>query len=151
WQLAAIPQGGIVAAIAARAMEQGLAEPAPTLRTITCMFAGQVARGPVEGDVGVPRQGRPMSQLTPTLRNPRSPAGLTAIAAFGAPRRGFDFTDLVCPVVEGPEGLRGYRDPLPDDVDPEQVPRRYMTFWDEVVECRPAMGRAPWEPFVDGP
>ena len=26
-----------------------------------------------------------------------------------------------------------------------------MPFWEEIVECRPARGRAPWEPFEDGP
>jgi hypothetical protein len=26
-----------------------------------------------------------------------------------------------------------------------------MPFWDEVIECRPATGRPPWEPFVEGP
>ena len=34
------------------------------------------------------RRGRSMSQLTATVRNPGAEAGLTAIAAFGRPRRG---------------------------------------------------------------
>ena len=45
------------------------------------------------------RRGRSMSQLTATVRNPGADAGLTAIAAFGAPRRGFEFTELVMPDV----------------------------------------------------
>ena len=45
WQLAVAPQGGIVAAIATRAMDHYLAHPEQTLRTLTVMFAGQVAGG----------------------------------------------------------------------------------------------------------
>jgi acyl-CoA thioesterase len=150
WMLVVVPQGGIVAAIAARAMERVLGDPVQRLRTITAVFAGQVAAGPVEVEVQVLRQGRSMSQLQATVRNPGAAAGLTAIAAFGAPRRGFDFTELVFPEVEGPDALRGYRDPLPEGVDFE-FDRAPMTFWDEIVECRPAVGRPPWEPFVEGP
>ena len=150
WMLMVVPQGGIVAAIAARAMATVLGDPAQSLRTITAVFAGQVTGGPVEVEVQVLRRGRSMSQLSATVRNPGAAAGLTAVAAFGAPRRGFAFTDLACPEVDPPEHLRGFRDPLPEGVDPEMV-RRPMTFWDEVLECRPAIGRPPWEPFEDGP
>ena len=150
WTLVVIPQGGIVAAIAARAMAEALGDPGQTLRTFTAVFAAQVAAGPVEVEVAVLRRGRSMSQLTATVRNPGAAAGLTAIAAFGAPRRGFDFTELVMPVVPGPDGLRGFRDPLPDGVDFE-FDRPPMPFWEEVIEARPAIGRPPWEPFVEGP
>jgi acyl-CoA thioesterase len=150
WMLMVVPQGGIVAAIAARAMAQVLDDGSQSLRTITAVFAGQVAGGEVEVEVQVLRRGRSMSQLQATVRNPGAAAGLTAIAAFGAPRRGFEFTDLAFPDVERPDTLRGFRDPLPDGVDFE-VTHPPMPFWDEVVECRPAIGRPPWEPFVDGP
>lgn len=150
WQLAVVPQGGIVAALAVKAMEKALGDPTQTLRTVTSMFAGQVAVGPVEIDVTVLRRGRSMSQLTATVRNDGAEAGLTAIAAFGSVRRGFDFTELTMPVVPAPEGLRSFRDPLPDDVDFE-FDRPPMPFWTEVVEGRPAIGRPPWEPFEAGP
>lgn len=150
WQLAVLPQGGIVAAIAVRAMARELAHPEQTLRTLTAMFAGQVRGGPVEVDVRVLRRGRSMSQLTATVRNPGAEAGLTAVAAFGAPRRGFDFTELAMPHVPGPDGLRSFRDPLPDGVVFE-FDRPIMPFWEHVLESRPVIGRAPWEPFEDGP
>jgi acyl-CoA thioesterase len=150
WMLVVVPQGGIVAALAARAMATVLDEPAQRLRTITCVFAGQVARGPVEIEVQVLRRGRSMSQLQATVRNPGQEAGLTAIAAFGAPRRGFEFTDLAMPSVDPPEQLRGYRDPLPEGVEFEFL-RPPMPFWEAIVECRPAIGRPPWEPFEEGP
>ncbi len=150
WMLVVVPQGGAVAALAARAMAALLGDDAQTLRSLSVVFAGQVSCGPVEIDARVLRRGRSMSQLTATVRNPGQDAGLTAIAVFGAPRRGFDFTDLQAPTVGGPNGLRSYRDPLPDGVVFE-FDRPPMPFWEEVVECRPAMGRAPWEPFEDGP
>ena len=150
WQLAVVPQGGIVAALAARAMALELGEPAQRLRTLTAMFAGQVAVGPVEVEVRVLRRGRSMSQLSATVHNPGADAGLTAIAAFGATRRGFEFTELQMPDLAGPEGLRGFRDPLPEGVDFE-FDGPPMPFWDQVIEARPVLGRPPWEPFEDGP
>jgi len=150
WMLAVVPQGGIVAAMAARAMEAVLGDPAQTLRTSTAVFAGQVDRGPVVIDVQVLRRGRSMSQLSATVRNPDRAAGLTAIAAFGAPRRGFAFTELAMPDVDGPAGRRSYRDPLPDGVEFD-FHRPPMPFWEEVIEARPVIGRAPWEPFAHEP
>src|SRR6476659_4937899 len=107
WMLLVVPQGGAVAAVAARAMGATLDDPGQTLRSFTAVFAGQVATGPVEIDVTALRRGRSMSQLSATVRNPGSKAGLTAVAVFGAPRRGFEFTDLVFPEVEPAEALRG--------------------------------------------
>ena len=150
WMLLVVPQGGVAAALAARAMSAALDDPGQTLRSLTAVFAGQVAQGPVEIDVTVLRRGRSMSQLTATVRNPGAKAGLTAVAVFGGPRRGFEFTDLTYPEVEPAEVLRGYRDPLPEGVEFE-FDRPPMPFWEEIVECRPATGRPPWEPFEAGP
>jgi acyl-CoA thioesterase len=150
WQLVVAPQGGIVAALAVRAMERTLAHPEQRMRTMTALFAGQVAAGPVEIEVQVLRRGRSVSQLVATVRNPGAPAGLTALAAFGAPRRGFEFTDVEMPKVEGPEGLRGFRDPLPEGIEFE-FDRPPMPFWESVLESRPVIGRPPWEPYEDGP
>jgi acyl-CoA thioesterase len=148
WKLAVAPQGGIVAAIAVRAMQHVLDHPEQTLRTLTAMFVGVVQGGPVEVEVQVLRRGRSMSQLTATVRNPGAPAGLTAIAAFGAPRRGFEFTELAMPDVPGPDGIRSFRDPLPDGVVFE-FDGPPMPFWQEVIEGRPVIGRPPWEPYED--
>ena len=150
WQLAVVPQGGIVAAIAARAMELELDLPDQALRTMTSVFAGQVAVGPVEISVEVLRRGRSMSQCTATVRNPGSEAGLTAVAVFGAERRGFGFVDSIPPDVPDPETLRSFRDPLPVGVEFE-FSRPPVPFWESIVDGRLALGRAPWEPFEDGP
>lgn len=150
WMLMVVPQGGAVAVLASRAMAAFLGDDSQTLRSMSVVFAGQVACGPVEIEVQELRRGRSMSQLAATVRNPGSAAGLTAIAVFGAARKGFHFTDAAPPVVEGPDGLRSYRDPLPEGVEFE-FSRPPMPFWEEIIECRPASGRPPWEPFEDGP
>jgi acyl-CoA thioesterase len=150
WMLVVVPQGGVVAALAARAMALALDAPEQALRSLSVVFAGQVAVGPVEIDVTLLRRGRSMSQLTATVRNVGAPAGLTAVAVFGASRRGFDFTELTFPDVPGPDGLRSYRDPVPEGVDFEFT-HDPMPFWEEIVETRPARGRPPWESFEDGP
>ena len=102
--LLVVPQGGVAAALAARAMAATLDHADQSLRSLSAVFAGQVTTGPVEIDVEVLRRGRSMSQLTATVRNPGAKAGLTAVAVFGGPRRGFEFTDLTMPDVEPPGG-----------------------------------------------
>lgn len=149
WMLAVVPQGGIVAALAVRAMAELLGDASQTPRSVTAVFAGKVAAGAVEIEATVLRRGRSMSQLTATVRNPGEEAGLTAIAAFGAPRRGFAFTDLEMPDVDGPEGRRSFRDPLPEGVEFE-FQRPPMPFWEQIIESRPVIGRPPWEPFEEG-
>ncbi|MGB3056407.1 MAG: thioesterase family protein [Acidimicrobiales bacterium] len=149
WQLVVVPQGGIVAAIAARAMELELNRPDQLLRTMTSVFAGQVAVGPVEISVEILRRGRSMSQCIATVRNSGAEAGLTAVAVFGAERKGFSFVDAVPPDVPDPESLRSFRDPLPAGVEFEFT-RPPVPFWERIVDGRSALGRAPWEAFEDG-
>ncbi|HEX2039977.1 MAG TPA: thioesterase family protein [Acidimicrobiales bacterium] len=101
WNCPIVPHGGLVTAIAAKAMATELDAPEQPLRSITSVFAAQVKPGPATIDVTVMRRGRSISQLTATVRNDGEDAGLTAMAVFGAPRPGFDFVDL-----EPPTGLR---------------------------------------------
>jgi acyl-CoA thioesterase len=151
WRVVAVAQGGIVAAVAARAMTETLGDPGQPLRTLSAVFAGPVAAGPVEIETTVLRRGRSISQLTATVRNPGEPAGLTAIGVLGAARRGFDFTDLAFPDdVPGPEGAWSFRDPVPDGVDFE-FQRPPMPFWTRILESRLALRPPPWQPHVPGP
>jgi acyl-CoA thioesterase len=150
WDLLEVPQGGIAAALAARAMQAALEAPDQRLRSMSAVFAGKVAGGPVEIDVSVLRRGRSMSQARALVRNPGAAAGLTAVAVFGAERRGFDFTDAVFPDVPAPDTLRSFRDPLPEGVDLE-FDHEPWPFWASILEAKPATGRAPWEPFEEGP
>lgn len=140
WNAPFVPQGGIAAAVALRAMETELAAPDQRLRSVTTVFAAQVQPGPAEIDVTILRRGRSMSQVAATLRSMGDDAGHTSVAVFGSERHGFEFTDLVAPQVPPPEDCPSFRDPLPDGVEQ----RHFMTFWEQ-VEGRPALGHAPWD------
>jgi acyl-CoA thioesterase len=140
WNCPVVPQGGMVVATAARAMEEELDNNGQRLRSISVVFAAPVRHGDVEIDVQVLRRGRSMSQCSATVHNPDTDTGTTAIAVFGGVRRGFDFTDITPPEVPPPHECPSFRDPPP--VEWERGPT--MNFWDN-VEGRPALGHPPWE------
>jgi acyl-CoA thioesterase len=145
WNLRPLPQGGIITAIAVRAMEAELGHDEQTPRTLHTTFAAQVAHGPLEVDVEVLRAGRSMSQLRAEVRNPGARRGHLTTCVFGAPRQGFTFTDLRPPDdVPDPLDCPSFRDPPPQDV-PDFEP---MPFWAELVEGRAAIGHAPWDTYV---
>jgi acyl-CoA thioesterase len=142
WNAPVIPQGGVVAAIAARAMECELGVRDQLLRSISVVFAGQVQAGPVDVTVQVLRRGRSISQVMATVTNPGAEAGLTAIGVFGARRAGFEFTDCEMPSVAPPLECPSFRDPPPPGVPDER--RFERTFWDN-VEGRAAIGLPWWD------
>ena len=141
WNCPLVPHGGLVTAVAARAMGRELGNPDQPLRSITAVFAGQVRPGPVEIDVAVLRRGRSMSQLTATLRNAGEPAGNTTMAVFGRERPGFAFTDLPAPTAPPPERCPSFRDPVPGIEE-----RLHFNFWDH-VEGRHAVGHTPFDEY----
>lgn len=147
WNLAMVPQGGVVAAIAARAMEAELGTH-QSLRSFHGVFAAPVPVGPVEVAVDVLRSGRSMSQVQAHVRAPGSSAGFTALAAFGHERPGFGYTELTMPDVPAPEDCPSYRDPPPPESGMPERPE--FAFWNEVLEGRPALGHAPWDPSERG-
>jgi acyl-CoA thioesterase len=145
WNLRPLPQGGIVTALALRAMAAELDDPAQRLRTLHTTFVAQVAHGPVDIDVEVLRRGRSMSHVRAEIKNPGAARGHVTTAVFGSGRAGFDFTDLeLPPVVPVPADCPSFRDPRPPDA-PAFEP---MRFWEERVEGRPVLGHAPWEDYV---
>ncbi len=144
WNCPIVPQGGIVAATVARAMQAALDDPAQSMRTLNAVFAGPVRHGPVEIAVEMLRRGRSVSQLRASLRNPGESAGFDALAVFGAEREGFTFTDArvpegIVPAVECPS----FRDPNPEGFDDDHP---WFNFW-EHVEGRPTLGHAPWDDY----
>lgn len=159
WNCPIVPQGGLMSAIAARAMQLDVAANAATtdgrdghavaagdeltLRSLTTVYAAPVTAGPVTIDVRALRRGRSMSQLVATVRPPGAPAGHTTIAVFGRRKAGFEFTDLTMPDVPKPADCPSFRDPLPEGVEPDRMP---FPFWDQ-VEGRPALGHAPWDDY----
>ncbi|MGA2521071.1 MAG: thioesterase family protein [Acidimicrobiales bacterium] len=140
WNAPVLPHGGMVTALAVRAMAAELSHPEQSLRSVTTVFAAQVSPGPLDIDVTVLRRGRTMSQATATVRNRGDEAGHTAMAVFGAPRTGFSFTDLTFPSVPPPEQCRSFRDPAPEGF----AWARTASFWGK-VESRMAMGSLPWD------
>ena len=144
WNLRPLPQGGIITAIAVRAMEKELAHDEQTPRTLHTTFAAQVAHGPLEVEVEILRAGRSMSQLRAEVRNPGTERGHLTTCVFGGTRAGFDFTDLRPPdQIPDPMECPSFRDPLPEGV-PAFEP---MPFWAELVEGRPVLGHPPWEDY----
>jgi acyl-CoA thioesterase len=143
WNCPSVPQGGIVAATAARAMEAALGDPTQSLRSLNAVFAGPVRHGPVEIEVVALRRGRSMTQLRASLLNPGAAAGFEALAVFGAVREGFTFTDARLPDgVRPPLECPSYRDPPPADFEDHEP----FNFW-EHVEGRAALGHPPWEDY----
>jgi acyl-CoA thioesterase len=142
WNCPIVPQGGIVAATAARAMTAALDDETQRLRSLNGVFAGPVRPGQVEVDVTTLRRGRTMSQLRVALRSPGADSGFDALAVFGAERDGFTFTDAEIPSdVKPPAECPSYRDPAPEGF--ERVP---FNFW-EHIEGRPVIGHPPWEDY----
>ena len=140
WDLVALPQGGVVAALALRAAGIEVSDPAQQLRTCTTVFAGQVAAGPLEVDVTVLRRGRSATQVVSTIRNEGAPAGATVMAVFGSSRQGPSFVDVVPPEVPPPGECRSFRDDPPPGVEPFEP----LPFWAR-LEGRAALGHPPWE------
>lgn len=144
WNLRPLPQGGVLTALALRAMEAELGHDEQRPRTLHTTFAAQVAHGPLEVNVEVLRAGRTMSQLRAEVRNVGQARGHVTTCTFGARREGFDFTDLRPPAdVPDPPACPSFRDPVPDDAGAFAP----MPFWSELVEGRVAYGHAPWERY----
>ena len=97
WNLRPLPQGGMVTALALRAMNDALGDPTQVLRSLHTTFVAQVASGPVSIKVEVLRRGRSMSHLQAEVVNTGAARGHLTTGIFGAPRRGFSFTDLAPP------------------------------------------------------
>ena len=143
WNLRPLPQGGIVTAIALRAMSDALDDPTQRLRTLHTAFIAQVAAGDVTVEVDQLRRGRTMSHLRAEVANVGANRGHLTTGVFGSTRVGFAFTDLAPPAnIPPPDDCPSFRDPAPDDAfDP-------MPFWDRRVEGRRALGHRWDEDYV---
>ena len=145
WNLNPMPQGGVVTALALRAMALELGDPAQVLRILHTTFAAQVADGPVTVEVELLRRGRSMSHLRAEVANTGAPRGHLTTGIFGSPRRGFDFTDLEPPDdIPPPLDCPSFRQPPPAGAEGF----RPMPFWDRLVEGRSVKGHPPWEDYV---
>jgi acyl-CoA thioesterase len=144
WAAPNVPHGGLALAAATRGMQASVPEHM-SLRSVTCVFAAPVEAGDVEIDVTALRVGRSVAQTLATMRTPGRDAGLTAIAVFGAPRAGFEFTDVAAPAMPPVEPLPSFRDPLPEGVEFERDP---FPLWVHHLEGKPVVGHPPWEHYL---
>jgi acyl-CoA thioesterase len=145
WNLRPLPQGGVVTAIAVRAMEAELGHHEQIPRVVHTTFAAQVTSGPLEVEVEVLRAGRSVSQLRAEVTNAGATRGHLTTCILGGPREGFVFTDLDPPDdVASPPRCPSFRDPPPPEVEAFET----MAFWDQLVEGRSARGHAPWERYT---
>jgi acyl-CoA thioesterase len=147
WNCPVVPHGGLVTAAALRAMAAELDDPEQSLRSVTTVFAAQVQAGPAEIDVSVLRRGRSITQFAATVHNPGAEAGHSLVAVFGAPRPGFEFTDVRPPAVPPPHECPSFADPPPPEFAEMFANRNHMNFWDH-ADGRPASGHPPWEPYI---
>ncbi len=119
-----------------------------SLRSFHGVFATPVPVGAVEVTVDVIRSGRSISQVQATVCGAGADTGFTALAAFGHERPGFAYTELEMPDVPAPTECASYRDPPPLESGLADEPM--FPFWREVIEGRPALGHAPWDPSPRG-
>jgi acyl-CoA thioesterase len=139
WNAPVIPFGGLMSAVAVRAMQHELANPEQTLRTMTTVFASQIPEGCADIEVEVLRTGRGISQLLARVRDAATGGpGHVTTAVFGAPRQGFEYTDLTPPDAPPPEQC-----PLPEDPPPPYDTWRARVF--ENFEWRRVRGFAAWQ------
>jgi len=139
WDAAFYPWGGVLVAIALRAAESELGDPAQALRTATAVFVSPVPAGRVEVQAQRLRVGRTGSQLLVHARAAGSAdGGLTLVAAFGREREGFAFTDAEPPEAPPPEQCPGRSEPPPGFA-------RFRARFLEQVEMRIVRMHAPWE------
>jgi acyl-CoA thioesterase len=145
WNLRPLPQGGIVTAIALRAMADALDDPTQALRTLHTTFVAQVADGPVSIGVELLRRGRSMSHLRAEACNRDALRGHVTTGIYGSTRPGFAFTDLHPPAaIPPPDESRSFRDPVPVEATGFEP----MEFWSRRVEGRNIQGHAPWEQYT---
>jgi acyl-CoA thioesterase len=143
WNVAALPQGGVVAAFGLRAAAEQTGQPISALRTSTTVFAGPVASGDIEVEVTVLRAGRSATQVLSTVRNAGAPSGATTLAVFGSSRRGPAFVDVEPPAVGGPGEYPSFAEITPPPGVEPPVP---FPIWAR-IEGKPAIGHAPWEDY----
>jgi acyl-CoA thioesterase len=114
WNAPVHPSGGLVTALALRAMQAELGESDQSLRLFSTLFVSTVASGPLEIAVERLRDGKRMSQFRADARNPgRTDPGHLTSAAFGQARKGVEFSYAAAPEVGPPEDY-----PLPADPPP---------------------------------
>jgi len=128
WWIVAGPNGGYLAAILLRALQESVGDAERVPRSLTVHYASRAAEGPVRVTTRIERAGRSLSTLTARLEQDGQVVAL-ALAAFARPRPSPEFHDAQMPEAPPPESLATME--LPPEAS---VPMR------ERLETRPVFG-----------
>lgn len=104
WWVARGPNGGYVAALLVRALEQACGDPARQLRSLTIHYVRPPAEGPARIETRVERIGGSLTTLSARLVQGDALQAL-ALAAFSKPRETPAFHHAVMPEVAPPEAI----------------------------------------------
>jgi acyl-CoA thioesterase len=110
WWVARGPNGGFVAALLVRAMEQAVDDPARQLRSVTIHYVRPPAEGAARLETRLERVGRSLTTVSARLVQGDSLQAL-ALAAFSKPRETASFHHAVMPEVAPPEATPVRREP----------------------------------------
>jgi acyl-CoA thioesterase len=132
WWIVLGPNGGTVAAVVMRALEQAIGDAERLPRSLTIHFTTAPEEGPIRIATQIERAGRSLTTITARVEQDGRLVAL-AIAAFSRARRGgLDFAHIEMPDAPPPEAL----EQLPHGSD---LPR-FMRNWD----FRQAAGAPLW-------
>ncbi len=123
--------GGYLAAIVLRAMQEQLADAARAARSLTCHFTRPAAPGELTIEVAVERSGRTVSTVTARLEQAREIC-VVAVAAFAADLDGADAYAADPPAAPPPEAVA----PFPAVADAPALAAQF--------ELRPVFGGLPF-------
>lgn len=101
WWIVRGPNGGYLAAIAARAVLAEVAEPDQRLRSLTLHYLRAPVAGTCHVDVAIERRGRTLTSVTFRLLQDEV-VQVVGVAATAADRPGPEFADLPMPEVDAP-------------------------------------------------
>lgn len=101
WWVVKGPHGGYLAAIVLRAMTAEIDDATRPPRSFTTHFAAAPAEGPVTVSTKIEREGRSMTTISARMQQDDRLVALS-LAAFSAPRAGFDFDDAPMPEAGSP-------------------------------------------------
>ncbi len=135
WWVAKGPNGGFVAAVILRAMQQEIDDTERTPRSLTVHYLSPAGDGDAELQVVVERTGRSMTNCSVRLSQDGRVVAL-ALGAFSTSRQAVEFTDLVMPQVPGPSHFQAR--PAPPEAP--AIARRWDTRW--AIGRPPELGRA---------
>ncbi len=125
WWIERGPNGGLIAVLLLRAMQQTVNDAGREPRSLTIHFLEPSASGPCQIATSVEREGRSVTMLSARLTQAGKTCAL-ALAAFVAPRPSLAFVEATAPRVTQPEDLAAFP---PEGVSLPPFAQRYEYRW----------------------